>query len=127
MSVRDLPAILRTIENASTAHVIVVKIGDDRGEDVVSFNISDLSPKCAGLLREMLYEVYLRRGRAAVIARQARKERQWNWSGKARHGFAAAVLRFKELSVPLWRYLLGLPLAYLSSDLRHPYERHQSE
>ncbi len=75
MSVRDLPAILRIISGASTAHVIVVHV--DHREDVVSFNLSDLGPAAEASLKSILHEVYLRRGRSAVMARLAGSKKPW--------------------------------------------------
>ena len=115
MSVRDLPAILRIIDGASTAHVIVVHI--DHCEDVVSFNLSDLGPGAEASLKSVLHEVYLRRGRAAVMARLAGRRRRWVLPGSRSASRLLRASRF--LCGSAWASLPGWPsvrLAPVSSE-----------
>ena len=100
MSVRDLPAILRVISGASTAHVIVVHI--DHREDVVSFNLSDLGPGAEASLKSILHEVYLRRGRAAVMARLVRRKKPWLSQAFAGLKKRNAILRASRTTFARW-------------------------
>ena len=112
MSVRDLPAILRIIDGSSTAHVIVVHI--DHREDVVSFNLSDLGPAAEASLKGILHEVYLRRGRSAVMARLAGRRRPWLSQTFAGLKKRNAILRASLTTSARWLVSLR---AWLSSSL----------
>lgn len=96
MTVRDLPGILRVIGGMAGASVIVI-----RGQDAVSFALSDLDVESTLALKSVLYGVYLRRGRSAVLERLARKRSKWNWFTKAYRGLTAMLRSLKRSCVSL--------------------------
>ena len=97
MSIRDLPGILRLIARADAASIVVV-----HGDDVVTFNLSDLDATSALTFKSILHRVYLNRGHAAVLARQTRRERRWNGCKRVWIGWAASLHTFKSWLAVSW-------------------------
>jgi hypothetical protein len=100
MSIRDLPKIIRVLDNAAEAHVIIV-----HGEDVISFNISDVAGTIP-LARAMLHRVYIARGANAIQARQAKRRVYWSFLKKWQTGYRGTITRIRSLSH--WRPALSL-------------------
>ena len=92
MTIRDLPKIIRVLDNAASAHIIIV-----HGEDVISFNVSDVAGTIP-LARAMLHRVYIARGANAIQARRAKRRRYWTFLKKWRTGFRDTITRIKSLS-----------------------------
>jgi hypothetical protein len=95
MTIRDLPKIIRIMDNAAEAHVIIV-----HGEDVISFNISDVAGTIP-LARAMLHRIYIARGANAIQARRAKRRVYWLFLKRWRTGFLAMTARIRWLSS--WR------------------------
>lgn len=98
MSVRDLLAILRLIDRAAQASIVVA-----HDDDVICINVGDLDAEACANLRSILYKAYVRRGHIAVAAKRHRTE--WAFTNFCR-GILLRLRSPLELP-PAWRCALS--------------------
>jgi len=108
MTIRDLPAILRIIDRVELASIAV-----SDGEHVFTFHVSELGASSALSLRSVLYDVYLRRGHSAVLARLKERKTKCGWCKRAWLGMQALSLKLRAQFYSLRQRFLALAWPFL--------------